>query len=111
MASKTDSHRREQDEHGGLPDVVVVSVGMKIMVTFNAETDFSMSDPVVRLSHTPAYVLIRMSKTKVTQLEGLDKGAIPIVPEQRTFAILDGQKRKTVHRQQLPLTLSYAFTD
>ncbi|KAI9455968.1 hypothetical protein HD554DRAFT_2030670 [Boletus coccyginus] len=52
-----------------------------------------------------------MSKTKVTQLEGLDKGAIPIVPEQRTFAILDGQKRKTVHRQQLPLTLSYAFTD
>ncbi|KAI9566423.1 hypothetical protein HD554DRAFT_2115658, partial [Boletus coccyginus] len=116
MASKIDSRRRKQDEHGGLPDIVMLSVGMMIMVTFNIETDldilneeesqFSMSDPVVRLSHTPAYVLVRMLNTKVTQLEGLDKGVIPIVPEKRTFTILDGQKKKTVHRQQLPLTPS-----
>lgn len=66
----------------------MLSIGMKVMVTFNVETDldiangawgeivkivlddreprYSPSDPIVHLIFPPAYVLVKMQNTKVT---------------------------------------------
>ncbi|KIJ04774.1 hypothetical protein PAXINDRAFT_94320 [Paxillus involutus ATCC 200175] len=52
-----------------------------------------------------------MLSTKVTQLEGLEKNIIPLVPLERTFSIVVGNRKKTVVRTQLPLTAAYAFTN
>ena len=123
----------KQDERAGLPNSVELSIGMKIMVTFNVETDldiangargeiveiildereptFSTSQSTVQLSYPPAYVLVKLLTTKMTQLQGLDEDIIPLVPLSRTFTIVQGSRTKTVNRVQLPLTGAYAFTD
>ncbi|KIJ10060.1 hypothetical protein PAXINDRAFT_157720 [Paxillus involutus ATCC 200175] len=54
---------------------------------------------------------IKMLSTKVTQLEGLEKNIIPLVPLERTFSIIIGNQKKMVVRTQLPLTVAYAFTN
>ncbi|KIM64601.1 hypothetical protein SCLCIDRAFT_114706 [Scleroderma citrinum Foug A] len=53
-----------------------------------------------------------MNQTKITQLQGLEKNVLPLVPLERTFSIYtSGGNKKTVHRRQLPLTPAYSFTD
>ena len=123
----------KQDERAGLPNSIELSIGMKIMVTFNVETDldiangargeitkiildereptFSTSQSIVQLSYPPAYVLVKLLTTKMKQLQGLDKDIVPLVPLERTFTIVHGTQTKTVNRVQLPLTAAYAFTD
>ena len=111
----------------------MLSVGMKVMVTSNIDTDldiangargeitkivfdehepeFSFDDPTVKLTFPPTYVLVKMTSTKVKGLEGLQDNTIPIIPAERTFMITEGNEKKTVTRKQLPLTPAYAFTD
>ncbi len=106
---------------------------MKVMVTLNVETDlhiangsrgeivaikhdqnekpYSPNEDVVTLTEVPAYILVKMQNTKIAALPGLQEGVIPLLALERTFQIVDGKKKKTVTRKQLPVTPSYAFTD
>jgi len=69
-------------------------VGMKVMVTENLETDLDVTnrargeivniilhpdkppigdEPIITLQHLPSYILVKMDRTRATQLEGLDE--------------------------------------
>ncbi|KAG8701997.1 hypothetical protein FRC11_011758 [Ceratobasidium sp. 423] len=119
---------------GGLPDVIYIAVGMKVMVTYNIETELDVANgargTIVRiitgdsgtveagvnhlqeLSRPPICVLVRLWRTKLEKLPGLDEGVIPIVPIRTQFKLkLPNKKVLTVSREQLPLTPAYAFTD
>lgn len=123
-----------------LDETLELAVGMKIMMTFNVQTEIELANGArgevvdmvlhadepevspdsreVRLTYPPAYVLVRfgIDHSKETGLDtlhlpGLEQGVVPITPH--TFSqtmTVDGQRR-TVKRQQLPLTAAYAFTD
>lgn len=133
IASKQSSHGSKLDEQGGLADEVLMAIGMKVMVTYNIETDpdiangargeiieivldehessYSLSQSVIQLEYPPAYMLIKMLLTKASSLEGLDENVIHLIPMERTFSIIHGNQCKTVVHKQLPLTSAYAFTD
>ena len=65
----------------------------------------------------PAYILVKLNRTRATQLPGLEESVIPIVPKKQTFRItiptgVGGKTvTRTVHRMQYPITTAYAFTD
>ena len=42
-------------------------------------------EPVVHLKCMPAYILVKLSRTRVSTLEGLDTGVIPIEPTMTTY--------------------------
>lgn len=87
-------------------------IGMKVMVTFNVETDLdiangarreiieivfderestlSIPQSTVRLEYPPVFVLIKMLSMKMMQLEGLSKNVVPLMPLERTFTIIEG---------------------
>ncbi|TFK78127.1 hypothetical protein K466DRAFT_457325, partial [Polyporus arcularius HHB13444] len=79
--SATERRRRRKD----LPEEVEMAVGMKVMVTSNIETDLDVAngargeivdiilhpdeppigpDPVVTLHHPPAYILVKLHRTR-----------------------------------------------
>lgn len=71
---------------------------------------------VVELKYMPQYILVKLGRTRVSQLEGLEECMIPIEPSSVTMEIMvegrDGQKlRKTVQYWQFSVTGAYAFTD
>jgi hypothetical protein len=82
-----------------LPAAVEIAIGMKVMVTSNIKTDLNATNrahgeivdiilhpdkltledrPVVKLKHLPSYVLVKLTCTQASQLEGLDEGIIPV---------------------------------
>jgi len=93
VADKSSKGRGRQDERAGLPNVVKLAVGMQVMVTFSVETNLDVangargvvvgivldkdedselwsSTRVVELKKMPAYVLVRLWRTKAKQLDG-----------------------------------------
>jgi hypothetical protein len=131
--TKQTGKQSKQDERASLPNMIELAVGMKVIVTFDVETDldvandargevaeivmdehesnFSSTNAVVELRYPPAYVLIKLKRTKAKVLENLDSGILPLVPIQRTFRIIIGGHEEVVTRMQLPLTPAYVFTD
>ncbi|KAG1783655.1 hypothetical protein EV702DRAFT_1190674 [Suillus placidus] len=130
---KQRKHREKHDERAALANKLELAKGMKVMVTFNVETDldvangahgeiveivlderetaFSPTAPIIELIYPPAYILVKMSRTKAVQLEGLEKDILPLVPLECTFSIVHGKGLKTIRRRQLPVTPAYSFTD
>ncbi len=133
--SEDGTKKRQRD---GLPDVVELAVGMKVMVTFNVQTDLDITNgargaiqdiilhpdeppvppntPVVKLTYLPSYVLVKLNRTRATQLQGLETSVVPIEARLQTFRINVPSKGKklltrTVHRRQYPVTAAYGFTD
>ncbi|PSS32096.1 hypothetical protein PHLCEN_2v2137 [Hermanssonia centrifuga] len=130
---QTDNRRRRAD----LPRSIELAKGMKVLVTSNLETDLDLTNgargeiidiilhpdepaigqtPVVELRYLPQYVLVKMAKTRASQLAGLDACVIPVEPATSTMQIkLQTHAKKavqrTVHRRQFPITSAYAFTD
>jgi hypothetical protein len=119
-----------------LPEKIEIARGMKVMVTYNLETDLDITNsargeivdivlhpeeppigegPVVTLSRLPAFILVRLARTRIGQLEGLNESVIPLEPTTSNMQIQIQQNnktfRKTVQRTQFPLTAAYAFTD
>jgi hypothetical protein len=82
------------------------------IVIDNREPPYPMDDAMITLKYPPLYVLVKLLKTKMPALDGLQEGVIPIVPIMKTYTFHDltGNK-KTVNRVQLPMTAAYAFTD
>ncbi|KAF8673089.1 helicase family, partial [Rhizoctonia solani] len=134
--------RKGRNEKGGLPDKVYLAIGLKIMVTLNVQTDLDVANgargtivaialdpdepPIevgqqkAKLSRLPAYILVKMDRTRAGALRDLSQGTLPIVPVMQTYNIIvptmqsDGQVsnvRRTVERWQFPITPAYAFTD
>jgi hypothetical protein len=73
--------------------------------------------PVVQLKYLPAYILMKLTCTRATKLQGLDKCVIPVEPGTSTFQIklklwTTGKMiTRTVKQHQYPMTGAYAFTD
>ena len=62
------------------------------------------------------YILVKLDRTHVSQLKGLEASVIPKEPKKQTFCVrveIDHNKdvTRTVHRCQLSLTSVYGFTD
>ncbi len=130
---RTEGRRARRD----LPETIELAIGMKVMVTSNIQTDLDLANgargeivdivlhpeeprtadtPIVKLTYLPAYVLVKMARTRATQLDGLEAGVIPVEPVRMTMKInieRAGQKtiHRTVQRRQFPITPAYAFTD
>lgn len=123
---------------GDLPDTVEVSLGMKVMVTQNVETDLDItngargtvvdillhpdepplqqSGGVTPLKLLPAYILVKLTRTRTSQLPGLEPSVIPVEAVHKSYTIRysasTGQPvTRRVRRQQYPMTPAYAFTD
>jgi ATP-dependent exoDNAse (exonuclease V) alpha subunit len=136
QSAALDAKLRDGKQRNSLPDHLEIAIGMQVMVTTNIDTDLDLTngargeimdivlhrnepplpqDPVVQLAHPPAYILVKLKRTRAPQLDGLDEGVIPIqLSTQHTHIsyTMDGQIHKqNVTRQQYPITGSYAFTD
>lgn len=142
-AERVSVAKRKGDHHGSrqdgtkLPDEVSLAVGMKVMVTVNVQTELDITngargtitgiglhpeendipnERIVQLARTPAYILVKLERTKVSPLEGLEESVIPILPITKSFSI-DSEseggenRKKSVKRIQFPMTEAYAFTD
>ncbi len=131
--NKTDTRRQRKD----LPRKVELAIGMRVLVTENLETDLDLTNGArgeiidiilhedepaigtageVHLEFLPAYVLVKMDRTRASKLNGLDASVVPVEPASTTMQIKvntrDGKGiRRTVHRRQFPITPAYAFTD
>jgi len=85
-------------EKGGLPNKVELALGLKVMVTLNVETDLDVANgargeitgiilhrdepplpdaSVVELAKPPAAVLVKLNRTRMETLPGLEPGVIP----------------------------------
>jgi hypothetical protein len=133
MRSKTDSRRRRKD----LPWSVELAIGMKVLVTNNLETDLDLTngargeivdiilhadedaignESTVTLKYLPLCILVKLQRTRASQLEGLGENVIPVEAIETTMDItvsIDKNKnvRRTVRRRQFPITAAYGFTD
>ncbi|KAJ7937536.1 hypothetical protein B0H13DRAFT_2226473 [Mycena leptocephala] len=87
-----------------LLDEIEIAIGMKGMVTSNIETDLDLTnrargeidiildpdeppvgdEPVVHLQKMPAYILVKLTRTRATKLAGLEKCVLPIEPTKTT---------------------------
>ena len=134
MESGLKKWRRQKND---LPDTIQIAIGMKVMVTENVETGLDITngargeivdiildpnkppisnDPIVTLKHLPTYILVKMARTRATQLEGLDKNVIPVQVATHNFQIKVQQVsgkyiKQSVRQCQFPMTLAYTFTD
>ena len=116
--SKSSHSRARQAEHAGLPSIIMLSVSMKIMVTFNVDTkldianrargelikivlnerelQYCTSSSVVELEYPPAYILVKMLSVKVPHLDGLQENVIPLTALECTYSIQVGNQTKTI---------------
>ncbi len=130
---KTQKGQKRRD----LPEVIELAIGMKVMVTSNIQTDLDLANgargevvdivlhpdeevigpsSVVHLKYLPSYVLVKMLRTRASQLQGLDDHVIPVEPAQCHMQIQitrspEAPLKRTVTRRQFPMTPAYAFTD
>ncbi|KLO18352.1 hypothetical protein SCHPADRAFT_899754 [Schizopora paradoxa] len=59
----------------------------------------------------PACVLVKLDRTKVGKLPGLEEGVVPITPIEKPFTCMVGEESRGFTRYQLPMTGADAFTD
>jgi hypothetical protein len=122
---------------GDLQREVHVAIGMEVMVTRNIETDLDITNSArgtvvdiflhpdepphdeeewtTKLNYPPPFILVKLNRTRASQLKGLDESVIPIEPITRTFRVDVLEKgtklTRTISRKQLPITPAYASTD
>ncbi|KAG0695953.1 hypothetical protein DFH29DRAFT_984805 [Suillus ampliporus] len=99
VTKKQKKRCEKNDERAALSNKLELAIRMKVMVTFNVETDMDMANgacgeiteivldepetsflptaPIMDLAYPPAYILIKMNCTKAVQLEGLEKNVLP----------------------------------
>lgn len=135
MFPTEDGNSGSKGDPAGLPDTVQLAVGMKVMVTYNIETELDVANGargtveriivhdmdnreagvqghIQRLARPPVCVLVRLWRTKVKALLGLEQGVVPIIPIRNRFQVkLPSGKKISLWQEQLPLTPAYAFTD
>lgn len=80
------------------------------------EPPLQQSDGVIHLKLLPAYILVKLIRTRTSRLPGLDPGVIPVEAVCKTYSIcytssMGALVSRRVRRQQYPMTSAYAFTD
>ncbi len=131
------THGEKGRKRKNLPETLEVAIGMQVMVTSNIQTDLDLANGargevvdlvlhpdeppvgdgcVVHLQHLPAYILVKMHRTRAAQLDELEVGVVPVEPMESRMKIeltVPGQPalNRTVVRRQFPITAAYAFTD
>ena len=129
--------RKNNATNQDLQENVDLAIGMTILVTQNINTDLDITngargvivsivlhpeevltsnDAQIKLQHLPAYILVRMERTRLGALDGLTDSVIPIEPVIQKMQIKveteEGQLvTRIVARSQFPVTPCYAFTD
>ena len=103
-------------------------MGIKVIVTQNMETYLDVTngargeivdiildldkppvwnEPTIKLKCLPAYILVKLMRTRATKLNGLQGGVIPVEVTSKTFQIsvlVGGKYQKcTIHQQQFLL--------
>ncbi|GJE99317.1 hypothetical protein PsYK624_155710 [Phanerochaete sordida] len=136
VAGRMKGKRKRSDKRNDLPGSVELARGMKVLVTSNIQTDLDLANgsrgeivdivlhpdepagdggSVVQLKHMPICILVRMERTKASQLNGLEPGVVPVQPVERRMTIKLRRAGKNVERKvrrrQFPITAAYAFTD
>ncbi|PSS37626.1 hypothetical protein PHLCEN_2v553 [Hermanssonia centrifuga] len=130
---KSDNQQQKND----LPRSIEIAIGMQVLVTDNIETDLDLTngargqivniilhpdeppmgdEAIVQLKYLPLYLLVKMTRTRASRLEGLEEGVVPVEPKQTTMRIVFKKgplkgKSRTIRRRQFPVTPAYAFTD
>ena len=100
--------KKQRCQKNDLPDTIQITIGMKVMVTENIETDLDVTnrargeivdiimdtdklpignDPIITLKCLLAYILVKMAHTRAMQLEGLEEGVIPAQVTTHNFQI------------------------
>jgi len=128
---------RKGKNAGDLQREVHIAVGMEIMVTRNIETDLDITNGArgtvvdiflhpdepahdeeamsTTLAYPPVFILVKLNRTRASQLKGLDESVIPVEPITKTFRIDVHENgtnlTRTISRRQLPVTAAYASTD
>ena len=95
-------------------DVANGARGRITRIVLNSGETIDESRPHIQLTEMPAYIIVKLDRTKAPQLNGLEVNEIPIEPIQGKFQIYENPENKTkvtVTRTQLPITPAYAFTD
>lgn len=118
-------------KHVPLPGKCELAIGAKVMVTFNVETELDITNgsrgfvhgivldekepvsegPEVHLKYPPAYILVKLDRTKAPKLSGLPEGVVPIKPMTKDMLIHVNGRKVKVTRTSLPMTLAYSLTD
>ncbi len=101
---KTDNLQQKND----LPRRIELAIGMQVLVTDNIETDLDLTngargeiidiilhpdeplpgdDAITELQYLPLYLLVKMTRTRASRLEGLEEGVIPVEPKQTSMRI------------------------
>ena len=130
LASPPKSGRRRRDK--GLPESIQLTIGMKVMVTNNLQTDLDITNgargvitdiilnpdeppldegSVVTLKYLPECILVKLSRTRAAALPNLEEGVIPIRRVSTKVQIHVRGKSQTVICTQYPITTAYSFTD
>ncbi|KAF9022096.1 hypothetical protein BDZ89DRAFT_1070937 [Hymenopellis radicata] len=100
MASRKPAQGKRRK--GDLPETVQIAIGAKVLVTQNIETDLDIANGtraeivdiilderepaiddnavVVELKYPPAGILVKLKKTRLKRLAGLDERVVPIRP-------------------------------
>jgi hypothetical protein len=129
--------KENKNQNNQLPRKLEIAKGMKILITNNIATDLDITngaqgeivdiilnpkeppinnDSIIHLVKMPLYIMVKLTRTRASQLEGLDECVVPIEPLTCRMDIsmpIENQtmKRHLVLRRQFPLTAAYAFTD
>jgi PIF1-like helicase len=129
--------KESKNQKGQLPRKVEIAKGMKILVTNNIATDLDITNgaqgeivdiilhpeeppisnnSIIHLVKMPLYILVKLTRTRASQLEGLDEYVVPIEAltcrMDISMPISDQiNRRRSVLRRQFPITGAYAFTD
>jgi hypothetical protein len=133
VLTKSGQKKDGGEERAGLTKNIELMIGMPVMVTWNVHTELDVANGsrgivmgiglhpeegrlendvcVWKLTHPPSYVLVKLLRTKIGQLQGLPPQVIPITPITKKFNITIGGSSMVVSRTQLPITAAYAFTD
>lgn len=112
---------------------VEIVIRMKVLVTYNIQTNLDITngtmvdiilDPreghignesTCRLTHLPIYILVRLERTRLSKLSGLEDNIIPIEPLTSSMDVekltTRGRMNVSIRRTQYPLAGAYAFTD
>ena len=107
---------------------------MKVLVTYNLETELDITNgawgiitdivldpreahhdhaPIYCLQYLPKYILVKLERTKISNLSQLDGNVIPIEPMTMSMELnMPGKSAyRSIQRTQYPITGAYAFTD
>ena len=98
-------------------DITNGAWGKLVDITFHPNETPIGNSFVVHLRYMPLYILVKLTRTRATPLEGLEDNVIPIEPAITIYYHIRIQQdkgyimKKTVQHRKFPMAAAYGFTD